>query len=121
MKCTMFVLHLQRATLEYSTSYVCAVAIDVDEVDGVRVVAVAVDGFKFDAIVGHGPPSDDPIRVGLWWTRFSSIVLGRPAPCAPAVVLVDANAKVGSEESFSVGPYRADGLILQKQLERSDF
>ena len=78
----------------------------------ILIVADAVEGLRFDAIVAHGPPSDDPTRVGLWWTRFSSIVLGRPAPCAPAVLLVDANAKVGSEESFSAGPYRADGESL---------
>ena len=85
----------------------------------ILIVAVAVGGLRFDAVVAHGPPSDDPVRVGLWWARFTSIVRGRPAPQAPVVLMLDANAKVGSETSLCVGSYRADQETLAGSYLRS--
>ena len=67
-------------------------------------VAIRMHGFVLDCVVAHAPHGrPDPRVAEVWWERFAAIVLRRRTCGIPVVVLVDANARLGSTGSESVG------------------
>ena len=71
------------------------------------IVRFHTETLRFLFIVAHAPDSSKLDQVQRWWdTLFQAI----PNACRewPTIVLCDANARIGSIESFSVGPHQAE-------------
>eukprot|EP00974_Lingulodinium_polyedra_P082909 8030574-Lingulodinium_polyedra.AAC.1 len=63
---------------------------------------------RFDLVVGHGPPSCEKNRVAEWWPWCTGVLESRPAPHAPLILMIDANARVGASPDESIGSHAAE-------------
>ena len=70
------------------------------------IVRISVDGLKLVAIVGHVPCMPDVSAAAAWWKQ---ILQGLPPAYQhwPRIMMVDANARVGSLTSAAIGPHQA--------------
>ena len=68
-------------------------------------VRLQAPGLQLLVVVGHGPHSRRPEEERLaWWSRLHTLTASFIKPSERLVLLVDANARVGSVQSPSVGP-----------------
>eukprot|EP00438_Fugacium_kawagutii_P025083 Skav202489 [mRNA] locus=scaffold1531:74727:80399:- [translate_table: standard] len=91
------------------------------ESHGVMVVSVLSPDLMINLVVAHAPNMSHGDISGDWWRSFSSVI-GHLR--SPRVVMIDANARVGSEESDAIGPLHAEtqnipGTALHELLESS--
>ena len=73
------------------------------------IVRVTSRCITFDVVVAHAPHSaiaDD--KASTWWESFRAAIRARKKPSPPLVMLIDANAAVGSVTSQHVGPFGAE-------------
>jgi hypothetical protein len=70
------------------------------------IVRISVDGLKLLAIVGHVPCMPDVSAATAWWQK---LLQGLPTAYQhwPRIMMVDANARVGSLPSAAIGPHQA--------------
>ena len=71
-------------------------------------ITLSLGGFRLGLITGQAPTAGKPKRVRAWWRRFHRICAAvvNVAPCT--VLLMDANARIGSKRTQHVGGTHAD-------------
>ena len=72
-------------------------------------VRLQAPGLQLLIVVGHGPHSRRPEEERLaWWSRLHSLTASFIKPSEHLMLLLDANARVGTVQSPSIGPTGAE-------------
>ena len=83
------------------------------------VASLSLASLRLRVAVAHAPPSDDLPRVHQWWQWLHSVMQGLPGPELPCIMMIDANARIGSHQSDAIGPHAMQQESVSGQYLRS--